>query len=103
MAIATAAWSGGLRVGATLPGLVVEQACPPSRLALSGRHPFSRHALVFELEDRGSDGTRVRALTWTAFPGVHGRCCRALGVGSGAHRTVVRRLLRRIEGRAWSA
>jgi hypothetical protein len=102
-ALASGDWSGGVEAGATLPGFVVEQACPPSRLALRGRHRFSRYALVFELEDRGPDGTRVRARTWGAFPGVHGRSYRALVVGSGAHRIVVRRLLRRIERRACSA
>ena len=89
--------------GATLPGFEVEQACPPSRLALRGRHRFSRYALVFELEDGGPDGTRVRARSWGEFPGVHGRSYRALVVGSGAHRVVVRRLLRRIQARACSA
>jgi hypothetical protein len=52
---------------------------------------------------QGPDGTRVRARSWRAFPGVHGRSYRAVVVGSGAHRMVVRRLLRRIEGRACSA
>jgi hypothetical protein len=102
-ALASGDWSGGVEAGATLPGFVVEQACPPSRLALSGRHRFSRYALVFELEDRGPDGTRIRARSFGAFPGVHGRSYRALVVGSGAHRMVVRRLLRRIERRACSA
>ena len=96
-------WREKVEPGATLPGFEVEQACPPSRLALRGRHRFSRYALVFELEDGGADGTRVRARSWAAFPGVHGRSYRALVVGSGAHRVVVRRLLRRIEARACSA
>jgi len=102
-ALASGDWSGGVEAGATLPGFVVEQACPPSRLALTGRHRFSRYALVFELEDSGPDGTRVRAQSWGAFPGVHGRSYRALVVGSGAHRMVVRRLLRRIARPACSA
>jgi hypothetical protein len=102
-AVASGEWSGGVEVGATLPGFMVEQACPPSRLALHGSHRFSRYALVFELEDRGPEGTRVRARSWGAFPGVHGRSYRALVVGSGAHRLVVRRLLRRIETRACAA
>jgi len=102
-ALVSGDWSGGVDAGATLPGFVVEQACPPSRLALSGRHRFSRYALVFELEAMGPDGTQVRARSYGAFPGVHGRSYRTLVVGSGAHRMVVRRLLRRIEGRACSA
>jgi hypothetical protein len=102
-ALASGDWSRGVEAGATLPGFVVEQACPPSRLALVGRHRFSRYALVFELENRGPDGTRVRARSWGAFLGLHGRAYRALVIGSGAHRLVVRRLLRRIEERACSA
>ena len=102
-ALASGDWPVEVEAGATLPGFVVEEARPPSRLALRGRHRFSRYALVFELEDRGPDGTRVRARSWGAFPGVHGRAYRALVVGSGAHRMVVRRLLRGIEERACSA
>jgi hypothetical protein len=102
-ALASGDWSRGVEAGATLPGFHVEQACPPSRLALAGRHRFSRYALVFELEDMGPEGTRVRARSWGVFPGVHGRSFRALVIGTGAHRLVVRRLLRRIEGRACSA
>ena len=92
-----------MEAGATLPGFQVEQACPPSRLALAGRHRFSRYALVFELEDTSPEGTRVRARSWGVFPGVRGRSFRALVIGTGAHRVVVRRLLRRIEGRACPA
>lgn len=101
--VASGDWSREVDAGATLPGFQVEQACPPSRLALAGRHRFSRYALAFELEDMGPEGTRVRARSWGVFPGVHGRSFRALVIGSGAHRVVVRRLLRRIEGQACSA
>jgi hypothetical protein len=93
-------WGGALRAGATLPGFVVEEACPPSRLALAGRHRFSRYALVFELEETGPDCTRIRAQTRAAFPGAHGRVYRALVIRTGVHRMVVRRLLSLIEGRA---
>jgi hypothetical protein len=96
-------WGEGLAAGATLPGFVVEEACAPSRLTLAGRHRFSRYALVFDLEETGPDRTRIRAQTWAAFPGTLGRVYQALVIGTGAHRVVVRRLLRRIEGRACSA
>lgn len=95
-------WAALMEVRATMPGFVVEEACPPSRLALAGRHRFSRYSLVFELDDRGRDGTRVRALSWAAFPGVAGRAYRSLVIGSGAHRVIVRRLLRAIEAHAIS-
>jgi hypothetical protein len=93
-------WSTEPAAGATLPGFAIEEARRPSRLALAGRHRFSRYALVFELEPIGDAWTRIRALTWAAFPGPHGRAYRALVIGTGAHRLVVRRLLRQIEGRA---
>jgi hypothetical protein len=56
--------------------------------------------LIVELEEAGADHTRIRAQTWAAFPGVLGRVYRALVIGTRAHRLVVRRLLRRIEGQA---
>lgn len=93
-------WSAVPAAGATVPGFAIEEARRPSRLALAGRHRFSRYALVFELEPVGDACTRIRALTWAAFPGPHGRAYRALVIGTGAHRIAVRRLLRQIEGRA---
>jgi hypothetical protein len=102
-ALAAGDWRRAPEPGATLPGFVVEEACSPSRLALAGRHRFSRYALVFELEDAGPDRTRIRAQTRAAFPGALGRVYRALVIRTGAHRMVVWRLLRRIEGRACSA
>jgi hypothetical protein len=50
---------------------------------------------VFTLEDRG-EGTELSARTLARFPGLHGRAYRALVIGSGAHRLVTRRWLRRI-------
>jgi hypothetical protein len=38
----------------------------------------------------------LRALTFAAFPGVHGKAYRALVIGSGGHRIVVRRMLKRV-------
>jgi hypothetical protein len=95
-------WSAP-QAGATLPGFAVEEALPPSRLALAGRHRFSRYALVFDLEEAAPGRTRIRARTWAAFPGVLGRAYRALVIGTGGHRLVVRRLLRRVAARACSA
>ncbi|MFC3961089.1 hypothetical protein [Nocardia jiangsuensis] len=82
---------------ATVPrGFRLDEADAPRRLALRGRHWFSRYALIFELDDLGPDGTRVRAQTWAEFPGVRGAVYRALVIGSGGHRIVVREMLRRI-------
>ena len=80
----------------TVPfGFKLEEASPPHRLALRGRHLFAVYRLVFEL-DPEHDGVRLRALTFAAFPGVHGKAYRALVIGSGGHRIVVRRMLKRV-------
>lgn len=72
------------------------EAQPEKRLALDGAHLFSVYRLVFELVDDGRGHTRLTALTWAEFPGVHGKVYRALVIGTGGHRVVVRRMLKRI-------
>jgi len=42
------------------------------------------------------------AVTWAAFPGVRGKLFRALAIGAGAHRFVVRRMLKQIAEAAHS-
>ena len=98
-------WSALLRVmcrdpldATTVPfGFVLDEASEPERFALKGRHPFAVYRWVFELdpETNGARGarTRVRALTWAAFPGLHGKIYRALVIGTGGHRAAVRRTL----------
>lgn len=81
-------------------GFVLDEARPPERLALTGRHLFARYRWVFELDAAGPQRTRVRSATWADFPGVHGKVYRALVIGTGAHRVVVRATLRRIASRA---
>jgi hypothetical protein len=83
-------WNGDL-TGATLPGFEVVDAQRPERLELRGRHRFARYSLVFLI-----DGERVRAQTYAEFPGIKGRAYRTLVIGSGAHRVVAKRLLRRV-------
>jgi hypothetical protein len=83
----------------TVPfGFNLDEARPPERFALTGRHPFAVYRLVFELEiaPGSTAATRVRALTWADFPGVHGKIYRAMVIGTGAHRVVVRQMLKRI-------
>ncbi|WP_280443608.1 hypothetical protein [Nocardia brasiliensis] len=83
---------------ATVPaGFVLDGANAPSKLALSGQHWFSRYALIFELDEPDANRTRIRARSLANFPGLHGKIYRALVIGSGGHRLVMRRLLRRIE------
>ena len=80
--------------GDTVPGFRVIEADPGRRLALRGRHRFSRYALTFFVE-----GDRLRAQTHAAFPGVLGWLYRAAVIGSGGHGIVTRRLLRRVRPR----
>ena len=91
------AWERLLEV-APSRGFTVTERTPPRRLALEGRHPFSRYALVFVIDPADDGGSCLRAQTSAAFPGVQGRIYRALVVGSGAHAILVRRMLRRIAG-----
>ncbi|OMC53794.1 hypothetical protein A5747_18070 [Mycobacterium sp. IS-836] len=79
------------------PGFVLDEARPPERFALKGRHPFAVYRWVFELDESGQR-TRLRAATWADFPGPHGRAYRALVIGTGGHRVAVRWTLRRIAG-----
>ncbi|WP_433755206.1 hypothetical protein [Nocardia sp. CA-135398] len=81
-------------------GFVLDAAEEPARLALRGRHWFSRYALVFELDEQGPSRTLVRARSWAEFPGLHGKIYRALVIGTGGHKVVVRELLRRIAAAA---
>jgi hypothetical protein len=69
---------------------------PPERLDLVGRHRFASYLLRFDLED-DDGGTVVRARTYAAFPGLRGRCYRALVIGSGGHARSVRRMLGAVE------
>ncbi|MGO9926561.1 MAG: hypothetical protein ACLPLP_10620 [Mycobacterium sp.] len=103
-------WSALLRVmcrdphdPTTVPiGFVQDEARRPVRFAMKGRHLFAAYRLEFELDSERGDPprTRVRALTRAAFPGVHGGVYRALVIGTGAHRIVVRRMLERIAATA---
>lgn len=81
---------GGI-VGQTLLGFRVIDAVPGHRLALEGRHRFSRYRLTFFIDD-----DQVRARTDAAFPGALGRLYRSAVIGSGGHRLVVRRMLRQV-------
>jgi Protein of unknown function (DUF2867) len=81
-------------------GFALDEARPPERFALKGRHPFATYRWAFELDDEAPQRTCVRSTTWAHFPGLHGRIYRALVIGTGAHRVVVRRTLKRIATRA---
>lgn len=76
-------------------GFAIAEETPPRRLALRGRHRFSRYELAFVV-DPGPEGVTVSARTSAVFPGIAGRAYRALVIGSGGHRVAVRGMLRRI-------
>ena len=85
----------------TVPtGFALDEATPPERFALKGRHPFSVYKLVFELAEEGLQRTRLSASTWAEFPALAGKVYRALVIGSRAHRVVMRRMLKRIAAAA---
>jgi hypothetical protein len=93
------ATTGPFAEGSTLPGFAVAAAEPGRRLRLTGRHRFSKYALVLNL-DESPDGTVLSARTYAEFPGLRGKAYRQLVIGSGAHHVVVTRLLRDIGRRA---
>ncbi|WP_199267735.1 hypothetical protein [Mycolicibacterium smegmatis] len=102
-----AAMVSALRADATDPraplGFAIGDFEPEKRLSLRGRHPFAVYEWVFILDAETPQRTRVRSQTWAAFPGPHGKVYRALVIGSGGHRAVVRRTLKRITSRSESA
>jgi hypothetical protein len=93
-------WRTTPQPGDALPGFAVAHSLAPERLWLSGRHRFSRYALVFELDETGDGGCTLHARTSAEFPGPAGRAYRALVISSGGHRILVRRLLHDVARRA---
>jgi hypothetical protein len=88
-AVGTATFTG--TPGDALPGFRVVDAEAGERLVLEGRHRFSNYRLEFLVEDG-----KVRARTFAAFPGPAGRLYRTLVIGTGGHRIVTRKWLKRI-------
>lgn len=93
-------WSPDLDAGAAVPGFAVKAARRAELLSLRGHHRFSRYGLDFEVAPAGPDRSYVRARTSAEFPGIAGAAYRALVIGSGGHRLVVRRMMRRIAATA---
>ncbi|MBL7492918.1 hypothetical protein I6A60_22160 [Frankia sp. AgB1.9] len=84
---------------AARPGFAVAESDPPRRLLFAGGHRFSDYTLEWRLSARDG-GTVLAARTCAAFPGWRGRVYRALVIGSGGHRVVMRRWLRAIRAQA---
>ena len=78
-------------------GFRIEDRTPPALLALAGRHRFSQYRLVFELTGTAEATTELRATTYAAFPGLHGRLYRALVIGTRGHVLGVKQMLRSVE------
>lgn len=93
-------WKANPRAGDCVPGFSVVTSQAPRILELRGRHRFSRYALTFEIAPAAEGGCRLSARSWAEFPGLAGRAYRALVIGSGGHRLMVRRLLRGIAARS---
>ena len=92
--LAPIAWILGTKPRA---GFAVEERMPPTRLALAGRHRFSRYRLVFTLTGTAGGTTQLKATTYALFPGLHGRLYRALVIGTRGHVLGVHHMLRSVE------
>lgn len=93
--LATGRGSALTRVLGTSPasGFGVAERVPAERIALVGRHRFSRYRLVFTVAPTGDGATRLGATTYAAFPGPHGAAYRLLVIGLGPHALATRRML----------
>jgi hypothetical protein len=77
-------------------GFEVADSTPHERLTLTGRHHFSRYLLVFDLGDAPDGATRLRATSYAAFPGPHGRVYRTLVIGTRLHVVATNHILRSV-------
>jgi hypothetical protein len=93
-------WTTQIAVGDTIPGFAVAQSEAPRLLTLRGSHRFSSYELRFDLDASRPGCVEIHARTSAAFPGLRGQFYRALVIGSGGHRFVVRRLLAAVARRA---
>ena len=87
-------------LGQEANGFRVARVEAPSVLVLEGQHQFAIYRLSFFVDALSDETSRVRARTDAAFPGFKGAAYRAMVIGSGGHRFIVRRLLAAIARRA---
>jgi hypothetical protein len=78
-------------------GFEVAEATAHERVTLTGSHRFSRYALVFELQDGGSNTTVLRAKTYATFPGLRGQAYRGIVIGTRLHVLATSHMLRAIQ------
>ncbi|MGW7236446.1 hypothetical protein [Streptomyces sp. NPDC054804] len=88
-----------LAEGSTLPGFEVAESAPGRLVRFTGRHRFSRYALVLALAERDG-GTVLGARTYAEFPGPAGWVYRQLVISSGAHAALMTRQLHAVRRRA---
>jgi hypothetical protein len=81
-------------------GFEIANRVPGERLALEGRHHFSRYRLVFELGPSTAGAIRLSAKTYAEFPHLRGRVYRALVIGSRCHAVLTSGMVRSIARRA---
>ena len=81
-------------------GFQVAESVPGERLALEGRHRFSRYRLVFELGPLTAGSIKLSAKTYAEFPGLRGRAYRALVIGSHGHAVLTSQMVKSIARRA---
>ena len=86
--------------GSSQVGFGVAESVEPERLALAGRHHFSRYNLIWTIRDLGDGRSSIAATTRAEFPGVHGRIYKALVIDSGAHERITRRMVASVARRA---
>jgi len=75
-----------------LVGFEVCSVEEPCRLQLVGRHRFSVYTHTFDIEPDGA-GSRLRATTHAAFPGLLGRVYRTAVIDTRLHVFVMRRMI----------
>jgi len=80
-------------------GFEVVGSDPPHEVVLAGRHRFSTYRLVFRVDPDGP-ASRLRALTYAAFPGLRGRLYRTGLMMTTGHARATRGMLRTVARRA---
>lgn len=80
-------------------GFAVHSKDPGREVRLAGRHRFSTYQLVFTVNEVGPR-SQLTAVTYAAFPGVHGRAYRRMLMVTTGHVRATNRMLRSVARRA---
>jgi hypothetical protein len=82
-------------------GFGIVRTDPPREVVLSGRHRFATYRLIFRVDAEGEHAC-LRALSYAAFPGLHGWAYRTALMVSTGHRRATQNMLRSVAHRAES-